>query len=257
MLSPIEGVAFSDLSGIRHGFFNRVGGVSQGVYRGLNTGLNSGDRLADIAENRRLVAMHLGLSPGQLFSPNQVHGITVATLTHSVEGDRLPDADAVVTATPGLAVGVATADCAPVLFAEPGAGVVGAAHAGWRGALEGVLPATLAAMERLGADPGRVVAVVGPTISQDRYEVGADFRARFLAADASFDDFFVVGERANHFQFDLPGFVARRLAAIGVGTVVDLSLCTYDDEEWFYSFRRSTHRSETDYGRQISAIALA
>jgi hypothetical protein len=162
-----------------------------------------------------------------------------------------------VTAARGVAVGVATADCAPVLFAEPMAGVVGAAHAGWRGALEGVLPATLAAMQRLGAEATRVTAIVGPTISQQHYEVSADFRARFLAADPAHGDFFLAGERPEHFQFDLPGFVVQRLRALGIGAVVDLNLCTYDDEDWFYSYRRATHRSEADYGRQISAIALA
>jgi YfiH family protein len=256
MLSPIQGVALSELPEIRHGFFNRVGGVSKGIYSGLNAGLNSNDRREDVAENRRRIASHFGVGSDHLVSPRQVHGIEVATLTGPWPDGRPSDADAIVTATPGVAIGVATADCAPVLFADPRAGIVGAAHAGWRGALEGVLPATLAAMERLGADPSDVVAVVGPTISQRRYEVGADFRARFLAADAGYDAFFLAGGRADHFQFDLPGFIVSRLRALGVGSVVDLSLCTYDDEDWFYSYRRATHRNEADYGRQISAIAL-
>ena len=257
MLTPIEGVAFSELRGVRHGFFNRVGGVSKGIYSGLNAGLNSHDSLEDITENRRRVADHLGLSATQLVSPLQVHGISVATLTRPRPQGEPPEADALVTAARGIAIGVATADCAPVLFAEPVAGVVGAAHAGWRGALEGVLPATLAAMRRLGAEPTRVTAVVGPTISQQHYEVSADFRARFLAADPDHAAFFLAGERPGHFQFDLPGFVVQRLKTMGIGAVVDLNLCTYDDEDWFYSYRRATHRSETDYGRQISAIALA
>lgn len=257
MLSPIEGVAFSELGGIRHGFFNRVGGVSKGVYRGLNVGLNSFDSREDVAENRRRVADHLGLGAERLVSPLQVHGIKVTTLTSPWPDGQRPEADAVVTTASGVAIGVVTADCAPVLLAEPRAGVIGATHAGWRGALEGVLPATLAAMQSLGADPASVTAVVGPTISQRHYEVGADFRTRFLAADPAFDSFFMAGARAGHFQFDLPGFVVSRLTAIGVGSVVDLSLCTYEDEDWFYSYRRATHRSEADYGRQISAIALA
>lgn len=257
MLSPIEGVAFSELPGIRHGFFNRVGGVSKGLYRGLNAGFNSLDRSEDVAENRRRVADHLGLGPNRLVSPLQVHGIEVVTLTNPWPDSAPPEADAVVTAESGVAIGVATADCAPVLFAEPGAGVIGAAHAGWRGALEGVLPATLAAMQRLGADPAKITAVIGPTISQRHYEVSADFRARFLAADPAFDAFFATGARPGHFQFDLPGFILARLNALGVGTVVDLSLCTYEEEDWFYSYRRATHRSEADHGRQISAIALA
>jgi YfiH family protein len=257
MLSPIEGVGLTELPGIRHGFFNRVGGVSKGIYAGLNAGLNSNDRREDVAENRRRIASHFGLGSDHLVSPKQVHGIQVATLSGPWPDGRLADADAIVTATPGIAIGVATADCAPVLFADPRAGVVAAAHAGWRGALEGVLPATLAAMERLGADPADVTVVIGPTISQDRYEVGADFRARFLAVDPVFDRFFAAGARPNHFQFDLPGFILSRLRAIGIGSVADLSLCTYDDEDWFYSYRRATHRNEADYGRQISAIALA
>jgi YfiH family protein len=257
MLSPIEGDSLSELPGIRHGFFNRVGGVSKGLYRGLNAGYYSLDRREDIAENRRRVAEHLGLPADRLASPRQVHGIRVETLTKPWPDMQPPEADAVVTAETGVAIGVATADCAPVLFAAPKAGVIGAAHAGWRGALEGVLPATLAAMQRLGADPSDVTVVVGPTISQEHYEVSADFRSRFLAADPTFDAFFLEGARAGHFQFDLPGFIVDRLGGLGLRTVVDLSLCTYADEDWFYSYRRATHRSEADYGRQISVIALA
>jgi len=245
------------LEGVRHGFFSRAGGVSEGLYESLNIGLGSSDARERVMENRARVAAALGVAADRLVTPYQIHSpdaVVVGAPWPAGEGAR---ADAVVTATPGLAVGVSTADCGPVLFADAAAGVVGAAHAGWRGALRGVLEATIEAMEGLGAERGRITAALGPMISADAYEVGPEFVSRFLEADAGNAAYFVRSERAGHAMFDLPAYVAARLAAAGIGAVEDLALCTYADEARFFSFRRATHRGEPDYGRLVSAIALS
>jgi hypothetical protein len=242
--------------GIAHGFFGREGGVSQGLYASLNCGPGSKDDPAAVAENRRRVADALAPEV-QLVSLSQVHSPIIHTLPAwgSEDGKRL-EGDGMVTATPGLGLGILTADCAPVLFADTKAGVIGAAHAGWKGALGGVLEATLEAMEKLGALRMRISAAIGPSISQKNYEVGADFRDRFVESGAKHARFFVPSDREGHFRFDLPGYVAHRLTQAGTGSVESLGICTYPAENGFFSFRRTTHAGEPDYGRQISAIVL-
>ncbi len=243
------------MTGVRHGFFTRVGGVSKGIYASLNCGVGSHDDRAQVIENRTRVAASLGAAPERLATPYQVHGADAVVVTEPWETGRGPHADALVTDRPGIAVGIGAADCAPVLFADAEAGVVGAAHAGWKGALAGVLEATVAAMERLGARRERIVAALGPTIARPSYEVGADFAERFLAADADNARFFASGPRAGHLQFDLPGFILDRLSRADV-MAAGLGLDTYAGEDRFFSFRRATHRGEPDYGRQLSAIVL-
>lgn len=244
------------LDGLRHGFFTRKGGVSQGIYDSLNIGLGSDDSRDLVLQNRERVAASLGVDAACLVSPHQIHSPDVIAVDGPFAEGANRRADALVTATRGLALGVATADCGPVLFADPKAGVIGAAHSGWKGAFTGVLQNTVSAMEALGATRSGITAVLGPTISQSAYEVGPEFQARFLAADATHAPYFRPSDRQNHFMFDLPAFISARLEALGLGTVTDLALCTYDDETQFFSYRRTTHRGEPDYGRQISAIAL-
>lgn len=238
---------------LRHGFFTRKGGASSGIFAGLNCGHGSSDQTEAVALNRTRVAEALGLAPEALCGVNQVHSPDVVTIEAPL--DRPVKADALVTRTPGLALTVLTADCQPVLFADAGAGVVGAAHAGWRGALAGVLEATLDAMETLGADRENITAVIGPTISQRAYEVGPEFLDAFLAEDPAFDRFFAAGA-GDRAQFDLPGFSLQRLREAGVGQAEWTRHCTYSDPERFFSYRRSVHRGEADYGRLLSAIRL-
>ena len=237
---------------IRHGFFTRQGGVSRGPFASLNVGLGSGDDPDHVAENRRRAGIALGAR--RLYTPYQVHGTTVVEVTERTT--TRARADAVITRRPGLAVGVVTADCAPVLIAAPRAGIVGAVHAGWRGAVAGVIEATLAAFARLGAPAGDLVAAVGPAIGRDSYEVGEEVRAAARAAWPGADAFFHPAARADRWLFDLPGFVAARLRRAGVTRLAVLGLDTYRDEARFFSYRRSTHRGETAYGRQLSAILL-
>jgi len=239
---------------IDHGFFSRVGGVSKGLYRGLNVGLGSRDDRADVTENRTRVSRWFDFGPDRLVTVHQVHSprVQIATLDNRAER---PEADALVTNTPGLVLGVLTADCGPVLFADPEAGVIGAAHAGWRGAFDGVLESTIAAMQALGAEPARTVAVLGPSISQDNYEVGPEFVDRFLQADPANETYFTASGKPGHALFDLKQFTVDRLNRAGVRADM-LNDCTYADEQAWYSYRRSTHRNEPDYGRQISAIAI-
>ncbi|MEI9887408.1 MAG: peptidoglycan editing factor PgeF [Rhizomicrobium sp.] len=251
-----------ELPGIAHGFFGRAGGVSGGLYASLNCGPGSGDPRPNVRENRRRVGERLGA--GALVTLGQIHSPTVLTVTRpwrigetaADDAKHIPLGDAMVTATAGIALGILTADCAPVLFADPGARVIGAAHAGWKGALGGVLEATLAAMEALGAQRQNVVAAIGPCISQANYEVGPEFHARFVGEDASHAQFFLPSDRADHHRFDLEGFAAARLMGAGVDRIERLSACTYAREADFFSFRRATHRGEKDYGREISAIVL-
>ncbi len=242
---------------VRHAFFTRSGGVSQGVYASLNGGVGSDDRPAAVAENRARMAAALGVAPDRLLTPYQIHSPDVAVVESPWTEQTRPRADALVTNTPGLAIGVSTADCGPLLFADSQAGVIGAAHAGWRGALTGVIEATLDAMESLGADRTHVTVALGPTISQANYEVGPEFVERFLAANADNARFFTPSNRASHAMFDLPGYIAARAERAGIGDFEDLGLCTYAEPERFYSYRRMTQRGEPDYGRHISAITLA
>ncbi|MDP4024089.1 peptidoglycan editing factor PgeF [Methylobacterium sp. NEAU 140] len=253
----IEAPELSSHAGIRHAFFTRVGGVSDGIYAALNGGLGSGDRPERVTENRARMCAVLGLPRDRLVSLYQVHSAAVVTVEAPFPLDTRPQADAMVTRVPGLALGIATADCGPILFADPENGVVGAAHAGWKGALTGVIEATVAAMEGLGAARATTVAVLGPTIAQASYEVGPDFVARFRAEAPGLDHLLGPGTRPDHAQFDLPGFILARLSEAGIGEASALNLCTYADPDRFYSFRRTTHRGEADYGRLISAIALA
>jgi YfiH family protein len=254
-IAPVEAAALM-LPGIAHAFFTREGGVSTGLYAGLNTGMGSKDERSAVLENRALAARHLGCAPDRLATLYQVHG-TDAVVVKQAWGPGLgPKGDAVVTNRPGIAIGVGTADCGPVLFAEAEANVVGAAHAGWKGALSGILESTIAAMERLGAHRARIVAVLGPTISQAAYEVGPEFVARFTAAEPQNARFFRPSARDGHALFDLPAYITSRLRGAGIAEVGDVALCTYADEARFFSYRRATHRGEPDYGRQLSAITI-
>jgi len=252
----LEAASLSALAGIRHGFFTRAGGVSGGLYASLNGGIGSNDSPAHVAENRARMAAALGVGADRLLTAYQIHSPNAVVAEAPWAPDARPRADAVVTRVPGLAVGVTTADCGPVLLADPRAGVVGAAHAGWRGALAGVLEAAIAAMEGLGAARARMLAALGPMIRQRNYEVGADLVAQFRAADAGSARFFVPAPRAGRSLFDLAGYAADRLARAGIGRIEDLGRCTYAEAETFFSYRRATHRGEADYGRHVSAIAL-
>lgn len=252
-----EAITVDALAGdrLRHGFFTRRGGLSTGIYASLNCGPGSQDEPANVAANRLRVAAALGAGRG-LVSLYQVHGRNVVTVDRNTDPAARPKADGLVTDQPGIALGILSADCAPVLFADAAAGVVGACHAGWRGALEGVSDTTIAAMEHLGARRERIVAVIGPTIAQASYEVSDPFRDIFLNADAASTVFFAAGIRPGHWQFDLPGYLLTRLRQAGV-TAHDTALDTRADATRFFSYRRTTLAQEPDYGRQISAIALA
>jgi len=253
----LQALSLSELAGIHHAFFTRAGGVSQGVYATLNGGVGSDDAPDRVAENRARMATALGVTPDRLLTPYQIHSPEVVIVEEPWNRDDRPRADAIVTRTPRLAIGVSTADCGPLLFADRQARVIGAAHAGWRGAFTGVIEATVAAMETLGADRTRIVAALGPTISQPNYEVGPELVARFTAANANDARFFAPSPHAGHAMFDLTGFIAERVQRAGIMEFEDLGLCTYAEPERFYSFRRTTHRREPDYGRHINAIALA
>ena len=245
----------SAIPGLRHAFFSRDGGVSDGIYAGLNGGLGSNDDPAHVAENRRRMAEQMGVTPTRLIGVHQIHSPDALVATGPWPGAARPKADAIVTQTEGLAVSVTTADCGPILFVDPKARVIGAAHAGWKGALTGVLEATIDAMEKLGADRNGMVAAIGPLIRQPSYEVGSEFVERFINADAGNALFFLPGERNGHSMFDLAGFIRLRLENAGVLIIDDLGIDTYSDER-FFSYRRSVHRKEPDYGRHVHAIAL-
>jgi hypothetical protein len=244
----------SSIPGLRHAFFTREGGVSGGIYQGLNGGLGSRDDHTHVVENRRRMAERMGVAPENFVSVHQVHSPDAVVATGPWPGDR-PRADAIVTRTEGIAIGVTAADCGPILFADPAARVIGAAHAGWKGALTGVLESTIEAMEKLGADRTRLVAAIGPLIRQHSYEVGSEFVERFLDADAESGVFFIPSNRSGHSMFDLAGFIRMRLENAGVLLIDDTDVDTYSDER-FYSYRRSVHRNEPDYGRHVHAIAL-
>lgn len=244
------------LTGIRHAFFTRAGGVSSGLYASLNGGVGSQDDAGKVVENRARMAAALGVEPRRLLTAYQSHSPNVVVAEAPWTTENRPQADAIVTRMRALAIGVTTADCGPVLFADPRAGVIAAAHAGWRGALTGVIEATIAAMERLGAAPGQIRAAIGPMIRQRNYEVGPDLVARFRAEDPASSRFFAPAKRDGHAMFDLAGYIAVRLKRAGITEVEDVGLCTYAEPERFFSYRRTTHRAEADYGRHVNAIAL-
>ena len=255
--SALQARGLSALRGVRHAFFTREGGVSQGLYASLNGGVGSDDARANVTENRARMAAALDVAPDAFVTAYQIHSADVVVADTPWSPDARPRADAIVTRTPGLAIGVSTADCGPVLLADAQARIVGAAHAGWRGALAGVTDATIAAMERLGADRVHIAAAIGPTIRQPNYEVGPDLINNFLTDDPANDRFFQSSTRPGHALFDLPGYIAARLARAGIGSIEDLGVCNYAEPQRFFSFRRATHRGEPDYGRHVNAIALS
>jgi YfiH family protein len=241
---------------IEHGFFTREGGHSSGLFSSLNCGLGSGDDKEIVRRNRSVVAERLGVGEPSLLSAHQVHSAEALNVTKPWDAPDRPKVDALVTATPGIAIGILTADCGPILFADTKAGVIAAAHAGWKGALTGITAATLVAMEKLGASRANTAAVIGPMISKEAYEVGPEFPERFIEQDKAHSKYFTPSSRQRHAMFDLPAYLADRLRREGVAEVVNLGVCTFNDEQRFFSYRRTTHRQERDYGRQISAIVL-
>ncbi len=253
----LQARSLAALAGIRHGFFTRAGGVSGGLYESLNGGIGSNDAPANVAENRARMAAGLGVAPERLLSCYQIHSPDVIVAEQPWPSTARPRADAIVTKVPRLAIGISTADCGPVLLAEPNARVIGAAHAGWRGALTGVIEAAVGAMEKLGARRADIVAATGPMIRQPNYEVGEELMDRFIAIEPNNVRFFKKAARPRHAMFDLAGYVISRLRRAGLKQIEDLGLCTYADAARFYSYRRATHRGEPDYGRHINAIVLA
>lgn len=255
-ISGVDVIRARVLDSVAHGFLGRRGGVSTGVVASLNAGLGSEDDPDAVAENRRraVAAVRPG---GRLLTAYQIHGADAVTISSPPREEwQRPRADALATDQPGLVLGILTADCAPVLLADREAGVIGAAHAGWKGALGGVTDTVVLAMEALGARRDRIAAAIGPCIARASYEVDAAFPRRFTADDPANDRFFVDSDRPGHHRFDLGAYVAHRLAAVGVRTVEALGIDTYADAERFFSFRRATHRGEDDYGRQIALIGL-
>ena len=249
-----------DADGFQHGFYTRLGGASGGVYAGLNCGYGSDDNPDSVSVNRARAASRLGVDRDHLVTLYQVHSADVVTVTDPWEGHNGPHADGMVTQQRGLALGILTADCAPVLFQDRAAGVIGAAHAGWKGAIGGVCEATVKAMVDLGADSDAIHAIVGPTISQENYQVGPEFRTTFLEEDARHARFFVPSpdqDRPDHWQFDLVAYVLNRLTRCELGHVGSMNLCTYAQPEMFFSYRRGVHRGEPDYGRNLSAIVMS
>jgi YfiH family protein len=245
----------SAIPGLRHAFFTREGGVSDGVYADLNGGLGSNDDPAKVAENRRRMAAQMGVAPARFLSVWQIHSPDAVVATGPWENASRPRADAMVTRSEGLSIGVTAADCGPILLVDPNARVIGAAHAGWKGALTGIVESTVEAMEKLGAERSGIVAAIGPLIRQHSYEVGGEFVERFIEADAENGVFFIPSTREGHAMFDLAGFIRMRLENAGVLMIDDIGVDTYSDER-FYSYRRSVHRQEPDYGRHVHAIAL-
>ena len=253
MLAPLTD---SSLGSAPHGFFGRRGGVSSGLYDSLNCGLGSADAPANVRENRDRVARHFGAAGERLLTCHQIHSAEAVIVTEPWAAGAQPKADALVSKTPGLVLGALAADCMPILFADMSAGVVAAAHAGWRGALHGVEQSTLAAMERLGAQRRRIHAVIGPCISGANYEVGPEFRTTFLDMDPGAARFFAEPTPGGRPHFDLPGYMLDRLSRSGIASWRSVGVCTYASPETHYSYRRTTHRREPDYGRQIAAIAV-
>ncbi len=251
----LESPLLSAVPGLRHAFFSREGGVSEGIYARLNGGIGSDDNPAHVGENRRRMAAALRVSSERFLTVFQIHSPDVAVASRAWEAAARPKADAIVTRTEGLAIGVTAADCGPILFADAKARVIGAAHAGWKGALTGVVEATVDAMEKLGAERANIVAAIGPLIRQPSYEVGPEFVERFVEADAENGVYFLPSSREGHAMFDLAAFIRKRLENAGVLMVDDTGIDTYADER-FFSYRRSVHRKEADYGRHVHAIVL-
>jgi YfiH family protein len=254
-MTPLQSSHLSGLDGIAHGFFGRRGGVSKGIFASLNCGFGSNDDAAAVLENRTRVAAWLGTPEPRLLTVYQIHSTEAVNVTAPWARGDAPKADGMATKVPGIALGVLAADCAPVLFADASAGVIGSAHAGWKGALGGVVESVVTLMETMGAKRARMRAAIGPCISQASYEVGPEFRARFVEHGGENAGYFVPSTRADHWQFDLPGYVRARVIATGI-EVDALDACTYEDEKGLFSFRRATHRAEPEYGRNLSAIML-
>ena len=246
----------SEISGIRHLFFSSKGGVSRGIYSSLNCGPGSDDDLENVIDNRARAMAALGLEPEALLTVHQYHSPDVVHVTEPWTLDDLPKADGMVTTKPGIALGVLAADCAPLLFADTDASVIGACHSGWKGALGGVIDSTVSLMVDLGARHDQIVAAVGPCIAQKSYEVGAEFRSSFMESAYGNSRFFKEGDASDKFLFDLAGYVRYRLEEAGVQSIDVLGLDTYSDPDRFFSYRRTTHQNEPDYGRQLSAIVL-
>jgi polyphenol oxidase len=251
----LESPLLSAVPDLRHAFFSREGGVSEGIYSALNGGIGSHDNPAHVAENRRRMAETLHVSPAHFLTVFQIHSPDVAVASQAWDAAARPKADAIVTRTEGLAIGVTAADCGPILFVDPKARVIGAAHAGWKGALTGVVASTVSAMEKLGAERANILAAIGPLIRQQSYEVGREFVERFLETDADNALYFLPAAREGHAMFDLAAFIRKRLEQAGVLMVDDTGIDTYSDER-FFSYRRSVHRKEADYGRHVHAIVL-
>lgn len=256
MIQPLMSTQLSTYAGVSHGFWGRKGGSSSGVFASLNCGYGSDDDPVLVRRNRQTVAESLGTEVDRLITAYQVHSADVIRVEAAWLREHAPHGDAMVTNVPGIALGVLAADCAPVLLADPRAGVVGAAHAGWQGAFKGVVESVVSAMEALGARRSFIHAEVGPCISQKNYEVGPEFRERFAALDPRLVRFFVPSQRAGHWMFDLPAFVSFRLDEAAIGSFAVLGSCTYELEDRYFSYRRTTHRKESQYGRNISAIML-
>jgi polyphenol oxidase len=253
----LKAPSLAKLNHVRHAFFTRDGGVSQGIYATLNGGVGSKDSPEKVAENRARMARALGVEPQNLLTPYQIHSADVVIAEKPWKPDARPRADAVVTRTSGLAIGVSTADCGPLLFADVQAGVIGAAHAGWRGAFTGIIEATVSTMEKLGANRTRIAVALGPTIRQSNYEVGPEFIDRFQTADHSNSRFFAASKGEGYAMFDLAGYIYNRIKNTGIAQFEDLRFCTYAEPARFYSYRRAIQYGEPDYGRHINAIALA
>jgi YfiH family protein len=253
--SPLQSPLLSAVPGLRHAFFSREGGVSEGIYASLNAGIGSHDNPAHVAENRRRMAAHIHVPSEHFLTVFQIHSPDVAVASRAWGAATRPKADAIVTRATGLAIGVTTADCGPVLLADPKARVIGAAHAGWKGALTGIIESTVDAMEKLGAERADIVAAIGPLIRQKSYEVGNEFVERFVEADAENALYFLPAARAGHAMFDLAGFIRKRLENAGVLIIDDTGIDTYSDPR-FFSYRRSVHHQEADYGRHVHAIVL-
>jgi YfiH family protein len=251
----LESMLLSAIPGLRHAFFTRDGGVSDGIYNSLNGGIGSNDDPANVAENRSRMAEQMGVTPEYFLSVHQTHSPDVLVTSGPWQGASRPLADALVTRSEGLAIGATAADCGALLLVDPNARVIGAAHAGWKGALTGIVESTVDAMEKLGAERSGIVAAIGPLIRQHSYEVGAEFVDRFVEADAENALFFLPAAREGHAMFDLAGFIRMRLENAGVLMIDDIGADTYSDER-FYSYRRSVHRGEPDYGRHVHAIVL-
>ena len=252
----IRSALLREIPNVRHGFFTREGGHSAGIYASLNCSFGSKDDAASVKQNRDIVAARMGVDAARLLTVWQSHSADVMMVEAAFDVRRPPEADAMVTLRPGIALGVMSADCTPILLADRGGRAVGVAHAGWKGALGGILEASVAGFQSRGVEPGDLLAAIGPTIGQTNYEVGPEFLDRFLADDAANARFFAASSRNGHHRFDLPGYVKLKLERLGLARVEDLALCTYGDEARFFSYRRATHRGEADYGRLISAIVI-